>query len=268
MLPARGLFVAFLWLTVSVATAADDPIAAKLERARQQYDKSREDIKGKVNQFLDRKQESARKAGNLPLLSVIDEARSQFETAGAIPDDAPTSYYRQACVAHTTLESAYEAAIKSYTQGGQLDEAKRLSDALEVLKNTGLELATKFNQEVQVSARREIGYDLGSISKNDRIRLSYVSGKWKGWGNIASDSPDEPMLEKGDRNRLVVCEADSVGRTRVLAIIPAGTRHVPFELVANRNYERVVLRINDNDNDFASNPDNNVRYHVRVLRGY
>lgn len=263
------LALGILSVTLSAlqVSAGDNPIASKLEGARTRYQKALDEVDQKVFQHFDRREQSARKAGNLALIATLQESRERYREKGIFPDDAPAICFRQFSLAHGDYLVACEQAIKSYTQAGKETEAQETQKLLAELQETGLTRSTRFQGVAHITAKKEVGYDIGKIYKKDRIRLSYVGGKWKGWGNVASDSPDEAELEQGDRNRLVLCEADRQGRTRVLAIIPPGSRHTPFELVADRNYERVVLRINDNDNDFDSNPDDDVRYQLHVQRG-
>ncbi len=261
------LSLSYLAFAASVSQAGDDLTGLKLEKARQQYEKSSAQLKEKILLHLDEVEGAAKKSGKPEALALARESRASYESSGKIPNDAPVRLFKQANQLHKELEKACEAAIKAYTQEGNQKQAEEVKKSLARLQALSLERATRFQGTVFISAKNEVGYDLGKVYKNDRIRLSYVGGKWKGWGNIASDSPDEPTLEKGQRNRLAICEADSLGRTKVMVVVPPGTQHSPFEIVASRNFDRVVLRINDDDHDFATNPDGRVSYHVHILRG-
>ncbi len=269
MLFCRHILVLTLGLQSCVlsAVAAEDLVATRLDKARQQFEESIKEVKEKVLAFLYQREETAKKAGNLELQQQIAESRTSFQKTGVMADGIPVAYYRQSRSAYEAYEKACQTAAKAYTQEGRTAEAKRVAAMEDKLAEISRLHATRFEGNVRITSTQEVGYDLGSINRDDRIRLTYVSGKWKGWGNIASDSPDDVMLEKGNRNRLVVCEADAEGRTRVLSVVPAGTRHRPFELVANRNYDRIVLRINDNDGEFENNPDEKVTYHLQIVRG-
>ena len=264
---ARVVFCVGL-LPLSWIQAEDSPVTApKLEAARQRYDSAWSEFSTGLLQHLDRQLELTRKSGDLTKVQELETARSQFEKSNIFPDQVPVPLYRKLRGAHLAYEAACDVAIKGFTKSGNDDQAKATSQLLEKLQQLGLQQSTRIHGTIRISAQSEIGYDVGSVSKNEILELSYIAGTWKGWGRIASDSPDSAELEKGNRNRVVICEADALGRTRVLGVVPAGTKYRPFQWKANRNFERIVLRINDDDHDFVSNPDGNVRYDLRILRG-
>ncbi len=70
--------------------------------------------------------------------------------------------------------------------------------------------------------------------------------------------------EKGDECRLAICEAAG-GKTKVLSIVPYDTKYKPFQWTADKDYSDIVLRINDSDGNFASNPPGNVIYKLLVV---
>ncbi len=70
--------------------------------------------------------------------------------------------------------------------------------------------------------------------------------------------------ERGETCRVALCELNSNGTSRVVAVVRDGTQGTPFEWIATKDYDRIVLRINDSDGDFAANPDGNVRYRLRL----
>ncbi|MFA6563613.1 MAG: S16 family serine protease [Verrucomicrobiia bacterium] len=117
---------------------------------------------------------------------------------------------------------------------------------------------------VPITAKREEGYVIGRLPARSVIHLQYVEGKWKAWGNYATACPDDPNVERGERNRLVIAEVSRSGTQHVLAVVPPETSLQPFSYPLSQDADKVVLRINDNDNDFASNPDAGVQYCVYV----
>jgi hypothetical protein len=265
-----------LWLTCGLciivapmlAAANDDQIGARLEVAQKRYDDALAAVAKDVQRHLDRRKEVASKAEDLPLVNEIEAAREAFEKSGEIPDDAPPIFFRRANAADAAFASACETAVAAYTRAGRTEDAARIEKRLEEIRELSVKRRTRFSGEVRITAKSEIGYEVGKLNKNDRIRLSYQGGSWKHFGNVASNSPDSEKLDRNSGSRLVICEADDHDRTRVLAIVPPRTRYQSFEWVANRNFERIVLRINDSDGDFASNPDKNVQYSLEVLRGF
>jgi len=116
-----------------------------------------------------------------------------------------------------------------------------------------------------IPANKEFAYELSTIRKGDKLVLQYMGGRWKGWGKYATESPDSEVTERGDLCRLAICEVLKQVHTRVLFVVPPGTENKPFEWMADKDYDKIILRINDNDNNFESNPDAGVRYQLRLF---
>jgi serine/threonine protein kinase len=120
---------------------------------------------------------------------------------------------------------------------------------------------------IVITAKKEVGFNLGRVEKGDVLMLQYVSGKWKAWGTKATESPDAPQQERGEQCRLVIA-TPSVGKEkgRVLAVVPPGTATSPFRWVAPADFDRLILRINGNNKNFAGNPDGRVTYKVQLQK--
>ena len=116
-----------------------------------------------------------------------------------------------------------------------------------------------------ISANSERGYELGPITRNTTITLQYVRGTWKAWGQFGNQNPDGYNLERGDDCRLAIVIAPNTpsGGT-VLQIVPPGTSQQPFVWRANRNYQNLILRINDSGPNWNSKPGS-VEYRVRIV---
>jgi hypothetical protein len=123
----------------------------------------------------------------------------------------------------------------------------------------------RFNETVPITSKKEIGYEIGAVAKGEKIVLEYVGGKWKGWGKQASSSPDDPA-DKSNINRLAICEATKEGSTTVLEVVPTATKSKPYEWIADKDYEKLALRINDTDGNFGNNPDAGVKYRLRIVK--
>lgn len=130
-------------------------------------------------------------------------------------------------------------------------------------RNVAKEMIAK-GEIVPITAKREEGYVIGRLPAGSVIYLQYVEGKWKAWGNFPTACPDDPNVERGDRNRLAIVEVTRTGAQNVLAVVPPETSLQPFAYTLRNDAEKVVLRINDDDNDFAKNPDAGVQYCVYV----
>jgi len=126
----------------------------------------------------------------------------------------------------------------------------------------------RIEKDVTIPANSETGWELGPVIAGAKIRLSYLSGAWKGWGTHASENPDRVRQEKGERCRLAIVALDpGRGTTITLAVVPPETATKPFVFRFRRATPKVVLRINDTDGDFKGNPGQ-VVYRVTFDPGY
>ncbi len=132
-------------------------------------------------------------------------------------------------------------------------------------KNLARQMIAK-GEVVAITSRSDQGYMLGNLPAGSVIYLQYVQGKWKGWGNIPTDCPDDPTAEGGDRSRLAIAEVLHSGKQHVEAVVPPNTKTDPYFFVTRHDMPKAVLRINDNDGVFAKNPDGGVKYRLYVQR--
>ena len=120
-------------------------------------------------------------------------------------------------------------------------------------------------KEITVVANSKEGFILGQVPKNCLILLQYVSGKWKGWGGLATENPDNPVQEQGDRCQLVISSFDGrTGTLKRLYLVPTKTVEKPSAYLVSGNQRRVVLHINDNDGEWAKNPGK-VKYRIAIV---
>lgn len=108
---------------------------------------------------------------------------------------------------------------------------------------------------IAIPANKVTGYTIGPVKKGTVITLSYVSGRWKDHGQLATDNPDALVIETGNSCRLVI--ADGRFKTQpgpVLTMVPAGTASTPFSYTFIEDQQNVVLRINEDSRDYDGNP--------------
>jgi hypothetical protein len=99
---------------------------------------------------------------------------------------------------------------------------------------------------VTIAANSVDGYDLGPIHAKTTITLEYRRGRWKSWGRRATSNPDAEDTEGGDRCRLVISLPAVDGKAgAVVQMVPSGTANSPFLWRAEKDYDSLVLRIND-----------------------
>ena len=118
---------------------------------------------------------------------------------------------------------------------------------------------------VTITASADRGYVLGPVQRGTTLRLQYEQGKWKTHGRKATNSPDDPKVAADDQNRLAIADAPGLaGSGTVLQIVPGGTAQTPFVWRADRDYENVVLRIQDCSRS-TSRPGH-VKYRVELVK--
>lgn len=198
------------------------------------------------------------------------------------------------------LRSSYEAAVSrtmrpltetyiseltkvkdSYTKAGKLDEAVRVDTEIKVMKerlgayeplrtspgSSGSSPTTASKvARVTIPANNPNGYRIGAVKRGDTITLQYVEGMWKDHGGIATANPDDPKVDGGEENRLVIAQAAVNGTPGdLIKVVPGDTRKEAFVYVFQTSREEVVLRINANS-DRKQNPGS-VVYSMTLKRG-
>lgn len=117
-----------------------------------------------------------------------------------------------------------------------------------------------------IPANSPDGFPIGDVRKGTKISLQYKTGRWKSWGQLPTENPDDEKNAGGaDACRVVIslpAKDDKGGQ--VLAIVPPNTRKHPFVFDAPSDYLGIVLRINDQENSFTGNPGS-VQYSVKIL---
>ncbi|PQO26018.1 hypothetical protein C5Y96_21440 [Blastopirellula marina] len=174
-------------------------------------------------------------------------------------------------------KSAWIPAVELRPQGGEqpmtdspmTDEPmtdKPTEEAPTTDDTTSGDLPSFTGKQVTVTAKDPVGYVVGPVHKGDVISLQYVSGKWKTWGGIASASPDDENVAGGDKCRMGICALFPNNDLQKLTLVPGLTVNNPFSWTADKDYEKIILQVNDDDGDFASNPDKDVTYAMSIER--
>lgn len=224
---------------------------------------------------------------SIMLLSVAAVSLLVSRSASADPGDPP-----ELARLRSSYDSAVQRAIKplaetyvteltkiqeTYLKAGKVDEATKVAAEVKIMKEklqvvttevpaVSL-LHTKQSEEklVTIAANDMNGFLIGSVKRGDSITLQYSGGLWKHNGNIASANPDDPNVQDGDLNRLVIARAPSKGKPGdVLKIIPAETTKKAFTFVFPTTRNDVILRINDGS-DRKQNPGA-VTYSMKLVR--
>ncbi|WP_020470659.1 NPCBM/NEW2 domain-containing protein [Zavarzinella formosa] len=121
----RLLFPAIALLLVFGQAARSDEaedVKEKLERAKRVYDGQLKDFKKAVTDLFDKKEDTVRKAGDKKALDDLKAQRKAFDELGESPATLPMSVKSELTTARTTLDKAYQSAIKEYIKL-KLDDA-------------------------------------------------------------------------------------------------------------------------------------------------
>jgi len=183
--------------------------------------------------------------------------------------------------AQRTIERSIEAlekAIKTATKNGDFESAvaitilledlrggaflanfeeKYLSETLHLDENSRVISPIKL-KEIVIDGRKKTGFDAGKVNRGQHVVFQYISGEWKGWGGIASESPDAEAQERGDRCRVAIVIDDEV-----VSIVPPRTISKPY-VYEVKNSGHLTFRINDDDDDWISNLQGFVVYRFGI----
>jgi hypothetical protein len=173
----------------------------------------------------------------------------------------------------TELSKLQETSIKN----GKLDDALKIAAEIKIVKEKLQVVSTevpavsllhpKQSEEklVTIAANDMNGFLIGSVKRGDSITLQYSGGLWKHNGNIASANPDDPNVQDGDLNRLVIARAPVKGKPGdVTKIVPAETTKKAFTFIFPTTRDDMILRINDGS-DRKQNPGA-VTYSMKLTR--
>jgi hypothetical protein len=115
---------AVLMVCISVRAQSDDPIAARLSKAKDAYAASEETFRKGVLDRLQAAEERATKAGNKAAVDQTVADRDAFEASGALPKSLKVADLQgQRTRARLDLLAAYSRAIADYTRQRMRAEA-------------------------------------------------------------------------------------------------------------------------------------------------
>ena len=134
----RSAFMTFgvVLLCCVTSAAQDDLIKARLNAAKQDFERASTLAHNAIVQLLKDKEAEAQKAGDLQLLEKLRSEEAAFESNDELPKLISTRMYTESIQkARKTLEDAYLAARKAYTQAGEIDDAKAIDNELQDFKS-------------------------------------------------------------------------------------------------------------------------------------
>ncbi len=139
---------------VCVAFADDkDPVKEKLFAAKVAYDAEMTNFRTLVREWLDEREDAARKDGNKAIVDQIKAERKTFDDNGELPKGLPSNIQQKSAQARKTIEAAYSQAVKDYTKAKKDTEAEAVETEWKKFgKTRGIDLLALVNPKTHAIA--------------------------------------------------------------------------------------------------------------------
>lgn len=125
-------------LLVGPLRAEDNPVEAKLDVARAEFDKAIEKAEADIVAGLKAKATAAQKAGDLKALQRAEAELKAFQDDGTPPKLVSVKEYDAAvAAARVKMEAAFVAAVKQHTKDGNRELAEAAQADLDEFKKSG-----------------------------------------------------------------------------------------------------------------------------------
>jgi hypothetical protein len=137
MIRSAGLLFGLVVCACAVLGDEKDPVKEKLFAAKVVYDKEMSQFRTQVGEWFDKREETARKAGDKKTLDLLKGERKAFDDDGELPRTAPAAIQQKPALARKALDAAYGQAVKDYTKAKKDDEAAAVERALLIFRKDG-----------------------------------------------------------------------------------------------------------------------------------
>lgn len=125
----RSAVVAIVLGCACAALAQEkDPVQERLAAAKSAYEGLREHHYKSVDEWFDKRETEARKAGDKKLVDQIKAERKAFDETGELPKSAPGLLSQGPAQMKKALEAAYATAYQAYTKANRGDEAALVAE--------------------------------------------------------------------------------------------------------------------------------------------
>jgi hypothetical protein len=209
------------------AAQADDvdAVKEKLFQAKKAYDADVQKYRKAVGDWLDKREDEARKAGDKKLVDKVKADRQAFEKNGDPPVALPKDLRILATNTRSALEKAYAAAVKDYVK---------------LKEDTAADLVEKERQEFLKNTAATFGKPLPSAEGKDELRRTLSGTTWD-WDDGLTLKADGSVDQKTWAASGLVARWEVVDRRTVVIIVDKG-----------RNVNRVtVLTFSEDLSSFA-----------------
>ena len=114
-----------------MARVEDDPVRAKLDKAKAAYKGDVQKYWDAVAEYFDKKEAAARADGNKKLVDQIKADSEAFGKSGTLPKTAPATLGQKHAALRKAMDDSYRLAIKEYTKAKLDTEAAVVEKELE-----------------------------------------------------------------------------------------------------------------------------------------
>lgn len=160
----RPIVIALLLGVACAAVAEDkDPVKEKLFVAKVAYDKEMRQFRKQVDEWFDKREEIARKAGDKKAIDQLREERKAYEEKSELPKSMPMLLQQKQSQAKKKLEAAYTEAMKAYLKAKKDDLAGAIEKEWDEIngKNSG----TSSGKSSGTSSEKNKAIDLLALVK-------------------------------------------------------------------------------------------------------
>ena len=107
----------------------------------------------------------------------------------------------------------------------------------------------------RIAASSPDAFPLGAVQKGPTITLRYRNGKWKSFGRFPTSDPNDEQTERWTACRMAISHPSKDGKAgKTVTLVPAETQRRQFIFDVTADYPLLVLRINDEDGSYDTNP--------------
>src|SRR4051794_31588966 len=129
MIRCTVLGVCFLGAIGAGYAEDKDPVRDRLVTARTNYDNEMKQVHKQAEDWLDQRENAARKAGDKKVLDQVKDERKGYEESGELPRTAPATLRLRHERARKAMDAAYAEAVKEYTKAKKDEEATAVEEA-------------------------------------------------------------------------------------------------------------------------------------------
>jgi hypothetical protein len=204
-----GALLAAFGLAVSGSGAgpvADDtdPIKARLDQARADFDTQLAKARADALAVFDRRLDAARSAGDLALLKKVQAERDTFADRGEGPTTGTAEYHQAVRKAREQFAAALAQARKEYTQAGKIPEAEAADLELEAFKK-----GSAGKPAPEAKPRPEPKASL--LKARDELTARLAGTRWRWGGNkVMTFNADGTASYGGDTLTWVAVDGQSI----------------------------------------------------------